>query len=361
MTKIVNNDHFRPLDDSPVIDSFKIRIPLPRVEIIDHTINAHWSKVTEEGEVLEEGQENKKVYEYKGIKTRFGIESQRDGEGRVYDYLTILVNSKTLKARYFEGITEDNVQVVYDYLINLKCVDFTLTSFLEGHCTDMDFKQDGKTDEETYKRSKRQFSQTTKLTKYKGDGIQVFSKKTNDGVQWSDRRTTKYMTSPYLKYYHKETELLHHSKEFYSTYLQEEDVLGRVRMETTIKNKDHFRRLGVEDTSLASLLTLSAEKKRFILRKAMSAHLEPRVHEIKNHSEMKPNQRLIYNAVVSMMQLGYKYDTAKEQLLSNFDDKVSKSRKGSELDEMYRVWIRGADVEHEAEILNGLLDYFQCP
>jgi hypothetical protein len=169
------------------------------------------------------------------------------------------------------------------------------------------------------------------------------------------------MSAPYLKYYHKETELMHHSKDFYSAYLQEHDVIGRVRMECTIKNKKHFMRLGIEDTTLSSLLGLSADTRSFILRKAMSAHLEPRVHEIKNHSEMKPNQQLIYNAVMTLIGVGYKYETAKEQLLNNFNDKVAKSRKGAELDEMYRVWIRGADVEQEAEILNELLDYFQCP
>lgn len=361
MTKVSNSDHFRPLDDAPVIDSFKIRIPLSKVEIIDHTINAHWSKVTDEGEVIGEGKDNNKVYQHNGIKTRFGIESQRAADGRVYDYLTILVNSKMLKGRYFEGITEDNVSLVYEYLMNLNCVSFTLATFLSGYCTDMDFKQDGFASEETYKRSKRQFSQSTKLTKYKGVGIQVYSKKDNDGVQWSDRYTTKYMSAPYLKYYHKETELMHHSKDFYSAYLQEGDVIGRVRMECTIKNKKHFRRLGIEDTTLSALLGLSADTRSFILRKAMSAYLEPRVHEIKNHAEMKPNQLLIYNAVMTLIGVGYKYENAKEQLLNNFNDKVAKSRKGAELDEMYRVWIKGADIEAEAETLNNLLDYFQCP
>lgn len=361
MTKIDNPPDFIPLDEAPIIDSFKIRIPLALVDIIDDRINTTWLKVADDGEVLEEGKENKKLYEEDGIKTRFGIEAQRDHEGRVYDYLTILINSKTLKSQYFDGITDDNIDLVYEYLMSLKCVEFSLTTFLKGECTDVDYKQDGRTDIDTYNRAKRQYASSTKLSKYKDDGIRTFNKKDNSGVQWSDRRTKKYMTNPYLKFYHKEIELTFNSSVFYKKYLNPRDAKDRVRMETTVKNKTHFRRLGIDNTSLSSLLSLTNDQRLHIMRKAMSAHLEPRIHEIKNHSEMKPNQRLIYNAVVSMMMSGKTYQLVRDQLLSNFEDKVAKSRKASELDELHRVWIKGADVEQETELLNALLDFYQSP
>ena len=357
--------HFHQYDDAPVIDSFKIRIPIGKVKILNNNINTHWSKVNEYGEVIEEGQNKALRYNDNGISLHFKLETQLGRGNITADYLSILVNSKTLQSRYFEGITRDNIQVVYDYIMSKAAVDFTMLDFLMGECTDMDFKKDCKVDWQQYKKTKKVLVSISKMTKKKGDGHHEFNAKNNDGIQWSDRETTRFLGNPFFKIYHKETELLREgkkgSKDFYDSFLKGVDIEDRVRIETTVKNKKHFRALGIQDTTLSNLLDLTPETRNNIIQKAAQCHLEARTRTITPNSDMTPNKKVMYAAIIDFMDLGRSYETIRQNLIRGIDDRSAKSKKGKELDDVYMTWIHGSDVDMEAKDLNQVLDFIGCP
>jgi hypothetical protein len=58
----------------------------------------------------------------------------------------------------------------------------------------------------------------SKPSKQKDKGYKQYNKKDNKGIEWSVRQSTSFKSHPFLKVYHKETELRNNSKEFKDNY-----------------------------------------------------------------------------------------------------------------------------------------------
>lgn len=350
----------RPKTGNISVDSLKIRIPIGQVKILDESLTAKWILVSEHGEIdpdyFKENSFTKYIDEAQTVKIRFGIERQRTERQVVDEFLTILLPSKILGNRYFEGITLDNVENIYIKLMNTKVVSFSLNTFLfESGCTDVDFKKDFECPSIDKLISK--LSANCLPSKNRGDGIRPFRQVDNKGLEFNERKTSRYKTRPFLKLYDKEIELTTAKRQaFAKEYLSDIDFTGISRIESTVKNKAHFRHLGIQDTTLNAILSLSDEQKEMILSNAVQCNLEPRIASIRTPSVLTPNKQMIHNSIILLLNEGMPYQTIKMQLLTGIKDKSVRSRKGKEMDEIYNVHIRGKKVDVDAEELNRIYD-----
>jgi len=341
-----------------VIDSFKIRIPFNRVEVISDELLKRWARHNAETfEVKEEeptfqtmhqsiipNEYGDKLYSFKWEVQKVTIKKNAPEK-----FLLIGVSSKVLEKKYLEGITSENIRLIYDRLMSHKEAVFSFEDFLNGECTDVDFKKDVRCYE--FQKAK---SILTKMTKAKKIGIaaKVFNQKDNSGIQWSDRRIGT-PSNPYLKLYNKKLELETRSVLFYNEYIKQQDynLSGLVRIEYTIKNKKHFRESGIEGTKLTSLLQLSEEVKNDMLKKIVNHHLLPRIIEpVKPDTYLKPTEMTFYNLLLFGYENTY---VGKEALIDtaikNVGPKSRKSEMRKRLNNIWDTYIQTLDRTKENE------------
>ena len=303
----INEAHQFPKSTIPEqaisIDSLKVRIPIVLVDIIDNSVRSSWIAVNEEtGEVdpdyFKQNSLTKYIDKQETVKVRFGIERQRTERKTVEEFLTVLLPAKILGSRYFEGITTDNVRFVYNQIMSVNVVSFTFETFTDkSFCTDVDFKLDficgG------FEKLIRQMSSNATPSKVRGDGMRLFTSKDNQGIEFNERKTQRYRTKPFLKLYQKCIELsTDKNKAFTDAHLGSTGIDPNLcRVEATVKNKKHFRQLGIDNTSLGALLLLTDKQCKNIISTAVKCNLEPRVQPIRTPKNMSVNKMIIYKMI----------------------------------------------------------------
>jgi len=351
------------------IDSFKIRIPINKVEILSNELSGKRSFYNgDTGEEIEnlkvfdessnewvsvndyESEFKKRSREIRedGITTRFAIEKQQIGfkTSITAEYLVILFNSKLLRERYFEGITEENIDLIYECLVAYKIASFSFTDFLSAECTDVDFKKDINYESDFSILTKTLYGQTRE-SRDTGKGAWRKNGKENQGIQFSRRETTQFKTNPYLKIYHKGVELEYNSTEFRDLYLPDIDCSNRIRIEATVKNKKHFRALFGKafNTELQSVLMLSNEQKELIFQVAAKAHLQPLVRKSKVDSGMTPTKIMLLSALNIIMDKGISFELAKDCMVGGIGDESQRSKKKAYLTNLYYGHIKGSEID----------------
>lgn len=335
-------------------DSLKVRIPLRDVELIGDNIGKIHTIVNKEtGESFEDFKKNSEKYNYKGVSVHWRLETQQD-KGVNKEYLVILVNSKILRERYFDGITKDNSKLVYDNIIELGIAKFTYESFLKAQCTDVDFKKDiycksfGDVIEQIQKISKssplsnRGYNSLNKRKK----GILI-----NQGIEFGKRKTAS-IGYPYLKFYHKFIELVYNSGEFYREYIESLnlDIDNLVRIEFTIKNKAHFLKYKITDTSLENILNLDQSTLENIMNDILVIHLDKRVKviEVKTKTTMRDNY--VIQSLYWSIKNGMSYDQIKNSISvdSIKDTSQAKRRFYAYLDKLYKNHIEGSPEDKKS-------------
>jgi hypothetical protein len=345
------------------IDSLKIRIPLPEVQILEPTLKEHWldakynpdtdvvvfdadEECSSEGEITYTQAFKNRAYRVKqnGISTKYAIQKQRTNFNNTAtaEFLIINATSKLLEGRYFEGITSSNIRVVYDALMAQKVVYLSFESFVSGSCTDIDFKKDICTND--VERLLKFMSSRAIPSSKKGYGYELYERRENQGIEFSHREATAFKTNPYLKIYDKALELTYNSKEFSESFLADTDYSRKVRVEVTIKNKQHFRQYGIFDTTLANIVEIPKEVKESMIRTAMKAHLYPPVREVEKSSGVKPEDQFLLNAIKLFMDQGLSFVLIVNALTSNLD-KSSRSRKKKRLEDIYILHVEGSDED----------------
>ena len=340
MAKIENSIR----ENNTEIDSFKFRIETSKVQITD--IKLIGTKITileETAEVLREFKENALKFSVDGISTRFAIEIMPiDSKGTRIEYLTILINSKLLKSKYLEGITKENIRQVYNELQAYKVATFTFDDFLKGACTDIDFKTDTRLSVPLYENELvKYFKINAKQSQQKDKGYRAFNDMNNKGIQFSDRATTKFKTNPFWKLYHKELELKGNSSEFKRKYLEGQDIKDLIRFEYTIKNNKHLKSLNLTSNTLEYLLNITEAKKKQMLKSTIETHLESNTTMPIKNKGMSPIDSVLLNLIMMQMQGGKSYEIIRDFAISSINDKVSKSRKKTQLDSLYVEHIKG--------------------
>lgn len=327
------------------IDSFKIRLPLDIVEIINPSLKSKWIMVNEDTGEVDPLTFKEKSLSFKdnGITTRFAIEKQVTRGGAVRDFVTILANSKLLKERYFSGINQDTIKLLYEGIISYSVINVSFDDFIYyAECTDVDFKKDINLPLHIYDSSLNECRNKSKPSKNKDKGYRYFNSETNKGIEWSTRKTTSYKSNPFLKIYHKQLELKNNSIDFANEYLKDEDYKDLARLETTVKNAAHFRLLGIKSSKLKDILNLDQETLNSIITKAVKTHLEPRVKPIKENNKLKPFELIIYASILLSMKGGVSYESYKTAVLNVLENKTERNRKRKVLDMIYTKFIQGS-------------------
>lgn len=256
------------------IDSLKVRIPLEKVKLINPLLMGDYTLVQNStGLVLNDDdfKQNAPCFNQNGIKTYYKIEKQVTKNQTIESFCTILLSSKVLEGRYFEGIQNSTLYDVHQSLQSQNFIDFSLNDFAEGEITDIDVKYDFiSTDKAT------DFVTTlfngAKMVKKAAHGCSIYKKDDNCGIQFALRKTDSFKKAPYLKFYEKVRELNFKSNIFYDNYLKGKVQLPPelIRCETTIKNKKHLTLLGAEANTLGyaldNLNTISENAFRYAFR-----------------------------------------------------------------------------------------------
>ena len=244
--------------NTPKIDSLRIHLPFDRVKIVSNSLDKSLTTINADGEVIEEHIQTRKHKIKNGIGVSYA--KVKFCKGKVNKtYLTIGFSAKLLQEKYLQGINKGNIEEVYKYIIEQEEVQFTFDTFLNAKVVDVDICMDYMLETST----KEVCQIAYKLTQDKYKPIaNLFNQKNNVGIEWNKRLYVgkAYKTKQYLKYYSKGMEILNKSYDFYQTYLKpqfrlaEQDVDRWLRIETTIKNKNHFQSYGKDISTLRELL-----------------------------------------------------------------------------------------------------------
>ena len=336
------------------VDSFKIRIPINEVNYLSDRLKGDWVWVNISTGEQKEDEFKAKAYSHNedGINIRIAREFQKvDFNGNLEYFLTILVTSKTLKDRYLEGVTLDNVHHVYSYIQSLNLCTFSLESFMNGSLTDVDFKRDFINPLGLALVNK--LSEKSNPVKY-GRACTTFRGKKNQGIQWSERDTDRFKTAPYLKIYSKQHDMDSKSREFRERYLPGVNLQHLWRIETTVKNKAHFRQLGVHTTTLKSIMDLDQDHLEKMLSKAVKSHMEPLTRQY--HSEgIKPDDVVWCNAIRYIMESGLSYARTSKMLLGDLEGS-NRTKKKDKLDRIYVDHIKDKDEDVKTVIMDEIYE-----
>jgi hypothetical protein len=330
------------------VDSLKVRIPISRVKILDDSIHQMELRIIEKtGEVLEAKENTQASRNEQGIKTTFSIE-QRATQFDTIRYLIILVNAKQLQTHYFEGITTFNVGELYNYLMSLGVVQFSLKEFLKSECTDIDFKKDFNATDQDMKDAFDVLMSNARLYADAGMGYTPFNKKDNKGLMFNHRTTTKIKTAPFFKIYSKTLDLLHKSNVFALAHFREvpRDLW---RMEFTIKNKKHLASFGHGNT-FSDILNLSQDQIEDMKEASLKAVLNKRVRESSvNNDTIKAKDVPLVNAIILLLDSGMGWTILKKNLLGSLTSS-NRSKKSQYMDTLFEAYIR--PIEHYSSALN---------
>lgn len=349
--------------NSPFIDSFSLKIPLDKVVVLDHRLTSATAIYYESLDAVDEELQPPKpiVLTWSGMTVRFSlveipIFNQKTREKELTKFVNLTVSAKLLKERYFEGVNAFNISTLHQTFIDFKVFHCTLETFLSGMVSDIDIAIN------RYCPSPAIFSdilgclftQSGSKSKY----LKLFREDTNIGLNFNERHFAK-PSLPFIKFYHKELELLHKSTEFNETFLgdYQEQIRNLTRVEATIRNYDHKRRLEKHNIlpnfkTLKELLEVPGKDLYKFVVFCLDTYLEKKVRL--KAPELSPTDHIIYELLQNCVLRGYDYDS----LLSVVDTfkgatkesaKVSKSRMRKKITQLFDLLVM-KDVKIQSQI-----------
>jgi hypothetical protein len=193
----------------------------------------------------------------------------KDGKGAWIDAPTtevfrIVINAKMLLSeRYFEGITMDNIKIVWNYLQSLNNgIYFTYEEMLNAQVEDVDFCYDIEATPKEWEENIRYIESRVRIDRSK-HFHKILKKDENISCWFMDRVRQDHgknasPTAPHLKYYHKGLELFKEdNKEWLSNWVgkRPDDVANVGRYELTLSNSRWWKKAGLSTPkSLIDLL-----------------------------------------------------------------------------------------------------------
>jgi hypothetical protein len=258
------------------IDSCKLRFNLSDVEILDDRVLRKVAEVADDGEVIKDFKPLALTLKSKGITTRYLIQKVVGYGKETKECLVILANAKLLGKRYMEGIDIDTIELFYQNLMQQGIVYIPFGEFLKGALTDCDVKKDFiVSNREAQEQIISTLKHLTKPSKSKLKGYDSRVSDTNIGIQWSKREVAT-KSSPHVKVYAKDIELKYNSAEFAWEHFQVPHISPTMRLECTIKNKEHFQYVtGKEiDFTIEQVLSLSMKERERVLSSMVLCHIE---------------------------------------------------------------------------------------
>ena len=364
----------------PKIDSYRILIPRGKVDIIDKKFGASFVRYYHELEEFEEELTDNNSYTVrrKGITARFqlckrhiGYNKGNQGSSNVEspeDVVLIFVNAKMLKERYLEGITRNNLELIYNYIQSLGVVKFSLSDFQLSKATDVDFCIDllDSSLEEHYTTHHR-FVNTVyqnilhtyqaTIKKYNDDSTKIDNASRWRGLQTQFAMRAKATPAkPFITIYDKSGELLdgelyytmrvqnrlpsnlaskakkdEASYEFYYNYLKDSKVnasicKGITRIECSLRNNKTLDYYSLKCFSILDYLDISEENYRRVCKEMFAKYTTVQT-VIRDYNEMTPMEKVILNSINQLIRLGMSKTEIEGYLLQGFEDRSQKNNK----------------------------------
>ena len=243
------------------LDSCRVFIEVDKCKIVDPQFKAPYVKafIGEDNSVIYSDEVEFKTQEVRsdrGISSKFQITSLSfGGLGQSKEYYVCIINSKQLEEGYLEGVRLSNIERLYNYLISLKVLDFSLETLLNSYITDIDIALDVRLTKAEQLKLFELFSDITLPTK------KAYIKRYSTTFNYNNRSNSKN-TTPYVKAYNKGTELLNKSVLFYDTFIKgtDKDVLLKseeiLRFEYQLKNRKMVKYYDLDVSNLRDLLVL---------------------------------------------------------------------------------------------------------
>ena len=255
------------------IDSLKLRIPFQEITILDKSILDTRKKLIisdATGEILSEDKIKSLSTEIKfdSYSIKVAIVNQYNLQSKeIEDVLEIYLHSKVLEGNYFDGITKNNLRLIYDKLIGAKVFMCSYETFINSSVNDIDIKYDFISDKSTFStlcnELKSRARQSTKL----GNGQAMYK----NGNLTFNRRESSTLSSPFVKFYDKELEAIEKNNKFFNHFfpyetVEEDKVKNKKRIEATCKKSSDINKFfDLEHSSLSTITQITqSELKRFI-------------------------------------------------------------------------------------------------
>jgi hypothetical protein len=238
------------------------------------------------------------------------------------DVIAIGFSAKLLEYQYFDGINAQNIKRIYDFIINENAIEISFEDFLNAKVVDTDICIDLFLKDITCKEVCSIAEELTIVSKNSPQMKKYNSISKGVGIQWGRREDVgkAYSTKQFLKYYAKSVELKSKkSFKFYEKYIQEfanEDIVfacGSIykqdlmnderllRVETTIKDKDHWKTYNLEVDTLNDLLSVNLSKCPIIFNRPINAYMN-KYRAIKHRENLTSQEELIIAFIDSISE-----------------------------------------------------------
>ncbi len=279
--------------NKPKIDSLRILVPIKDIIVNHNEFLNNTFLINQDSEVLSEELKTTYFNTKVPISCSYAYAPNLFFNNEQCDVVKIGFSSKTLKKLYFNGIDKYTIKHCFDFINNEGVLTISKDAFLNAKVVDVDICFDIYL-QDTH--VKEVVSISNELTIPRKNTTQIkYLSNINTGIQWSRRNGVgkAYNTKQFLKYYAKAIELKNNSNDFYKTYLEEEvnqdyifadgtkytppkyfDDNKLLRVETTIKNKEHWQTYGVKVETLNDLLKLDLYKHLYIFNRPINHYMK---------------------------------------------------------------------------------------
>lgn len=272
------------------IDSLKLKIDVDKMSYVDSRITSKYKRVFVDTGELEEEEHRSKGVEYvcKNGTYRVWIKNICEFDNEL---LSITLSAKLLKEKYFEGLSKDNIRLVYDELMNMELFKCSYEDFINGTVTDVDIAIDYYMDNAVHVKTigvlKGKVKDSLKHL------VSVRTEDMQEGIQFNHRDKAS-VGKAYIKTYCKEGELKFRSWNFWQEYLYNYDVRNLVRLEVTVKNwamrNDLYKRgIMAKHRTLEELLEIEESSLKEVCKYNLNRYMG-----IKDRLEMLINSELTF-------------------------------------------------------------------
>lgn len=283
----------------PKIDSLRLLIPLNEVIINkEHKVFTRTlTTINEDGEIVGTEENNSYRLHSNPCSSHY-LNANVIIKGRQERVIKLGFSSKTLKGNYFDGITKDNINDVYNFILSEGVIWLSKETLLNSRVVDQDICFDTLLQDSNVKDVISYASQLS--IPHKETNANAFTQKDNIGIEWGHRNKVgrSYLKKQYLKYYAKSIELKNNSSKFYNAYIKDNKELSEyledsklLRVETTIKNNAHWNTYNLNVETLKDLLSLDLSKHLNVFERPINHYMTGANH-INTRTTLTPNQKL---------------------------------------------------------------------
>ena len=315
-----------PITDTPKLDSFRVYVPFENISVLDKRLNTSYVKYYHEIDMVDEviNDEKSLIVGHADATIKYQI-MQRLFNNENRQVLCILIKSKILENNYLQGITKHNIKSVYDIIIGQRVVDFTIEEFMVAKVTDIDICIDYAVKQCNVSQIIKQISKMVVYPNYKHH----FQTKSGESLVLNKREKAN-PSKPHFKVYDKFAELENHSTEFKDTYLGntafnglKSKYNGLIRLEYTIKNKKHLKRLGLKHNDLKDVLNMSDRMMTKIVESGLTNYINKK--RMQADEKKTPTDIVLSNALDLLISNGYGLETI-ESICDDIEDRSQRSK-----------------------------------